>query len=155
VIVGPALLYATSGLAVAEEHINESNTLDPALSNPGSDVFSASRAMVGWVVGGGAEYRIHDHWSVKGEYLYARFQALDGVSTTSSPYFAVTIPIYYGHHVSLNTQLARVVFEYKFDWMAPPEAVSRNTEFLKGCSRISVAGRGSQQRAPFFILTSR
>jgi outer membrane immunogenic protein len=123
VTVGPALLYATGGLAVAEEHVSEANIFDPAFANAGSDIFSASQARVGWVVGGGAEYRIDDHWSVKGEYLYARFQALDGVSTSSSPYFAVTTPIYFGHHVSLNTQLARVGFEYNFDWMAPPTPV--------------------------------
>lgn len=121
ITVGPALIYATGGLAVAEERIDETNTF-PAV-NTGSDIFAAARARAGWTVGGGVEYRIDDHWSVKAEYLYARFDSFNGTSISNTPFAAVTAPIYYSHHVDLDTQIARVGVNYRFDMFAPPAPV--------------------------------
>ncbi|MGB7245556.1 MAG: outer membrane beta-barrel protein, partial [Methylovirgula sp.] len=101
--LGPALLYATGGLALTEERINETNMF-PGV-NAGSDIFSAEQARIGWIIGGGAEYRLDNHWSIKAEYLYARFEPINGVSTSNTPYFGVTTPISYSHRLELNTQI--------------------------------------------------
>jgi outer membrane immunogenic protein len=38
-------------------------------------VFGGSKTLMGWTVGGGVEHAITDHWTVKGEYQYYRFDA--------------------------------------------------------------------------------
>lgn len=62
---GPALLYATGGVAFAEfENDLAADVLDET----------------GWVAGGGLEYKIRDNWSLGAEGLYHSFEADDGFS---------------------------------------------------------------------------
>lgn len=55
------LLYATGGLAVAPIKFN------------GEDL-AKTETSVGWIAGAGAEWRISDNWSARGEYLYSSFR---------------------------------------------------------------------------------
>lgn len=62
------LLYGTGGLAYGGVH------LAAALSNPGCIGLCASASRwgleAGWAAGGGIEYRVREHWSVRAEYLH-------------------------------------------------------------------------------------
>jgi outer membrane immunogenic protein len=81
------LLYGTGGLAYGKVNASASVVLPPGLSNStgnfgfaygcgaiygGSTCFagSGSRTSAGWTAGGGAEYKVTQHVSVKLEYLY-------------------------------------------------------------------------------------
>lgn len=73
------LLYVTGGAAFTA--LTLAQYVDaPALINAGSAFGAASPSVlhVGWTVGAGLEHLLWDRWSVKGEYLFARF---DGIST--------------------------------------------------------------------------
>lgn len=58
------LVYATGGVAIADVTVNLSTGAFPE----GQD---QSNTHLGWTVGGGAEFKVTEHISVFGEYLYA------------------------------------------------------------------------------------
>jgi outer membrane immunogenic protein len=63
---GPALFYATGGLAygrVYHEYLQ-------GFANPANPAFRLSENRLGWTIGGGAEVALSQNWSVKAEYLY-------------------------------------------------------------------------------------
>ncbi|KIZ40710.1 MULTISPECIES: outer membrane protein [Rhodopseudomonas] len=63
---GPALLYATGGVATAQV----SSTFSASLF--GQSLSTADKAWhVGYTVGGGIEYKLASNWSTRVEYLYA------------------------------------------------------------------------------------
>jgi outer membrane immunogenic protein len=77
---GPALFYATGGLALAETKLSAGATrsiltgIVPTTFGPlGSMNASESTVLVGYAVGGGLEYARGAGWSVKGEYLHLGF----------------------------------------------------------------------------------
>lgn len=78
---GPALLYATSGVALAETKLSANATgsiatsafIPPSLGPLGTMNASESPVLVGYAVGGGLEYALGAGWSVKGEYLHLGF----------------------------------------------------------------------------------
>jgi len=77
VTAGPALLYATGGLAMtdveynAEFTDNDSDALETA---------SFKKTRTGYAAGGGVEVKMSDRWSAKVEYLYADFGRVSGTS---------------------------------------------------------------------------
>ena len=77
VVTPPLLLYATGGLAYGN--------VDYAgiVAYDGGNAYSSyvEKTKVGWTVGGGAEYAIAKHWTVKAEYLY---MDLGSTSATSN-----------------------------------------------------------------------
>jgi outer membrane immunogenic protein len=71
VTVAPSwLLYVTGGLAVTQvrDSVNLINTANNAFIN-----FADSKTLAGGTVGAGVEYAFAPNWSVKAEYLYAKF----------------------------------------------------------------------------------
>ncbi len=75
---GPALLYATGGLAMTDVEYNavftdnDSDALETA---------SFKKTRTGYAAGGGVEVKMSDRWSAKVEYLYADFGRVSGTST--------------------------------------------------------------------------
>jgi outer membrane immunogenic protein len=65
VVVGPALLYATGGLAVGR--ITDTQSL---LTTTASQTFSVVSTRAGWTLGAGVEYALMQGWSTKFEYLH-------------------------------------------------------------------------------------
>jgi outer membrane immunogenic protein len=65
----------------------------------------------GWTVGAGVEYALGYGWSIKGEYLYVRF---DDWTTFTTPPFGVgnISPI----SVKLYDNVFRAGMNYKFGW---------------------------------------
>ena len=101
------LIYGTAGVAATRLKYAEtfSDNFGPAFE---SDSFS--KTMVGWTVGAGAEYVLCDHWTVKGEYLYAAFGTM-----TKDPVLAVGINRdEFANSVSLTAHLIRLGLNYRF-----------------------------------------
>jgi len=81
------LFYATGGLAYGNVDYSAQTNFDNGTTH--STKFTETN--VGWTVGGGLEYAISHHWSVKAEYLYYDLgdqsrtepELLDGVPTGS------------------------------------------------------------------------
>jgi outer membrane immunogenic protein len=76
---GNFMPYFTAGLAFGQIS-NVSNTTFNYGSYGAVGGGSASKTSAGWAMGAGAEYKLNDNWSVKGEYLYTNF---NGPSSSS------------------------------------------------------------------------
>lgn len=126
------MVYATGGFAYAQ--LNTAATLDimpggfaffgglvngvPHTTNCGLGfpntclAGSSNRLTPGWTVGGGLEYALGQNWSLKGEYLYARFeQTITAVSVSPT---AGTQPNSYTAKFGTDLHVARVGLNYKF-----------------------------------------
>jgi len=68
VTAGPALFYATGGLAYGGVRTNISNVFTPAAA--GSFFGSDSSTRIGWAAGAGVEWGFAPNWTVRGEYLH-------------------------------------------------------------------------------------
>jgi len=93
----PLLLYGTGGFAYG--HVSLSGTLVEArrlMQGMGGitseDALAGSRSGVetGWTVGGGAEYRFAERWSVKAEYLHYDLGTASASLAISRPTFSGT-----------------------------------------------------------------
>ena len=104
-----SLIYATGGLAVLGSKYSQTFVA----SFPVSAVNSHSEARAGWTVGGGWEYGLTQHWSVKAEYLYARFT---GLSVTSAGGVAINPGFndILSGRANVNFQTARAGINYRF-----------------------------------------
>ena len=71
-----ALVYVTGGIAIGGIH----NTAD--------SVYDQSRTAVGWVAGGGVEYKITPSWSIKGEYQYIDLGKTDPIIASTGTGFS-------------------------------------------------------------------
>lgn len=77
VTAGPALLYATGGLAMTDVEYNavftdnDSDALETA---------SFKKTRTGYAAGGGVEVKMSNRWSAKVEYLFADFGRVSGTS---------------------------------------------------------------------------
>jgi outer membrane immunogenic protein len=81
------LLFVTGGLAAA----NIETTLSFSDNNATggfAGAFGAGgnvRTKLGWTLGGGAEFALDKHWTVKGEYLYLDFGSIDTSALVMHP----------------------------------------------------------------------
>ena len=111
------LVFATGGLALGGRNVNNGYTI---LSPDGQDfsIGNTSRIAAGFAFGGGLEYALTNHWTLKGEYLYADLGA--GGSFLPGD---TAIPINTGYHqVDLSEKVVRAAINYKFDWLAGPSS---------------------------------
>lgn len=74
------LVYATGGVAWA--------SLKDSFNDPVTFGFTAapSSSVVGWTLGGGVEYAIANHWTVKAEYLHVGFPSRGSSVVAGAPY---------------------------------------------------------------------
>jgi outer membrane immunogenic protein len=68
VTAGPALFYATGGLAYGGVRTSVTNVFTPVTS--GNFAGSDSSTRVGWAAGAGVEWGFAPNWTVRGEYLH-------------------------------------------------------------------------------------
>jgi outer membrane immunogenic protein len=73
---------------------------------------SSSRLSPGWTVGGGLEYAFWQNWSLKGEYLFARFQ--DTLTPTAISVIPGGTASTYNAKVTTDLNLVRLGLNYKF-----------------------------------------
>jgi outer membrane immunogenic protein len=103
------LLYVTGGLAVtqAKDSLTASNFAGPNTSVTWSD----SQTLVGGTIGGGLEYAFAPNWSMKVEYLYAKFNDTTPTETSSSN---VGFPVRSVATFSHDLNIVRAGINYKF-----------------------------------------
>jgi outer membrane immunogenic protein len=85
------MVYATGGLAYGNVDYSANANFDNGFTYP----VSFSKTKAGWTVGGGLEYALSHHWSVRAEYLYYDLgdesrtgqELFNGVPTGSPTYF--------------------------------------------------------------------
>jgi Putative transposase/Outer membrane protein beta-barrel domain len=108
------LVYGTGGVAAVHTVLTETNIYSPILAASGTDFSSFSAPQTGWVAGGGLEYAITDHWSIKGEYLHVGLPNKTVVSGTFSPFFGNPALVNYYHTVTNEIDIGRFGINYKF-----------------------------------------
>jgi outer membrane immunogenic protein len=105
------LPYVTGGLALTNFRMADSYAANGgALGAFGGGGGSSSDQRTGWTIGGGLEWAVNDHWSIKGEYL---FVDLGRVAASSAPGFAGD-PNGLGTSSDLTLHVARGGVNYKF-----------------------------------------
>ncbi len=113
------LVYGTGGLALTS--LNTSNSFSDTAVSAGLGGTSNTDLKTGWVVGGGLEWALARHWSLKAEYLHVDFGS---VSTAGSvqcgpagafvcTFFGVT-PSAFTTSAQLQADIARVGINYRF-----------------------------------------
>jgi outer membrane immunogenic protein len=118
---GPALLYVTGGVAIADLRLTDQLCF-PAAGVPTCNNASISDTRVGWTVGGGVEWMLKNNWSIKGEYLYVDLGS--ATSTSTSIVTATGLPIALPnntitHNHDLTENIVRVGLNYKLNWAGP------------------------------------
>jgi outer membrane immunogenic protein len=109
VIGGNWLVYGTGGLAVAKVGFTDfvgfaaSNTFNAA---------SVSNTKTGWTAGGGLEWMIAPHWSVKGESLHVDLGTTNSTSANSNPLGFPLSTIAHSH--SLTEEIGRAGVNFHF-----------------------------------------
>jgi outer membrane immunogenic protein len=86
------LIYGTGGLAYGQTEVSF-NTFPPGIAcGPGFTCAngSSSSTRAGWTAGGGFEWMIAPHWSVKAEYLYADLGTQSVTAISTAPAFGFT-----------------------------------------------------------------
>jgi outer membrane immunogenic protein len=73
------LVYGTGGAAFA-------SLKDSYYSTPLASVAAPRSTVAGWTVGGGVEYALTDHWTVKAEYLHVGFENRTATDTSGFGY---------------------------------------------------------------------
>lgn len=112
------LIYGTGGWAFGE--VKSSAMVDVAaqqtqvgVTQTFPTIFSASSSKVknGWIVGGGTEYMLTQHWSGKVEYLYYDLGSVGMIGTAADPRLAaLTTPF----NSQVRGQIFRTGVNYKF-----------------------------------------
>lgn len=103
---GNVLPYVTGGLAVGDLHGSESGGAGTAFGSGDSTV-------AGYTVGGGIEWMVAPHWSVKAEYLYADL-GNHGVFTDSLRPPLVAVATSATENEKFNANIFRVGVNYHF-----------------------------------------
>ena len=124
---GPALLYATGGLAYGRTDLAYTGTIGfpsaPTVVLSGTS--STSRNSLGYALGGGIEYAFWNNWSVKAEYLYynlGRHSTIIGGSFTN---FAPATGGFSTASVRDDGHIIRAGLNYRFGWAVPAPVVAR------------------------------
>ena len=127
---GNALFYATGGLAVTNEKVNQVS----GVLNGATFASSISETRLGWTVGGGIEYIVTPNWTIRAEYLHLDFGTASGPGVNNVPtgvlgnlpctagQAVITGPgTYTGCSISsrLTAELVRAGITYKFGGVEP------------------------------------
>jgi outer membrane immunogenic protein len=106
------MLYGTGGLALTDGRA--SNFFTDYFSPSETGGSSKSNILIGYVVGGGAEWALDRQWSLKTEYLFLNFGSIStSVSDLNTPGSG------FGNNalatkVDLDAQIVRVGLNHKF-----------------------------------------
>jgi outer membrane immunogenic protein len=104
--LGRWLPYVTGGLAVGDlEFEQEIDFIDDAPDN--FEGGHKSQTNVGWMVGGGLQYALTDHWSLRGQYQFIDLGDIDFTSDQFSPALA-------HHRAELKEHNVSFAIMYKF-----------------------------------------
>lgn len=102
-----SLLYVTGGLAVLNSDYNQ--TFVATL--PINTVQTTNSTKAGWTVGGGWEQALNNNWSIKAEYLFARFEGVN--ANVTAPLVAGFTDAIAGT-ANVDIHQARIGVNYRF-----------------------------------------
>ncbi|HEY6257243.1 MAG TPA: outer membrane beta-barrel protein [Xanthobacteraceae bacterium] len=102
---GPALFYATGGLAYGQ--VNTDLSFTEAASS-GAASFGSTKS--GWTIGGGGEIKLAGNWTAKLEYLYLDLGTVTGASPVTSGIFVGETDTFSS---AIRDHIARVGLNYK------------------------------------------
>ena len=109
------MVYATGGLAYANVDYS-ANTTFAFQGGPFNDTSAPvafTKTKAGWTVGGGVEYALSHHWSLKAEYLY--YDLGDERRTQGQVIGNFTDPVFkIGYNFETTANIARVGLNFKF-----------------------------------------
>jgi outer membrane immunogenic protein len=110
VTVDHILFYGTGGLAIVDSRSSDTLAFPIIVGQIGNFTGFGSRSdtLLGWTGGGGIEWAFAPNWSVKGEYLYARF---DRQTTAMTP---INRDFLQSYSDRLTLSVARVGVNYHF-----------------------------------------
>jgi outer membrane immunogenic protein len=108
------LAYITGGAAFTSVNYTQTYFDVPnggSIAFPGTGSATASKSLVGWVVGAGWEYAWSEHWTFKLEYLFAGFPSTSALGTITDT-AGGTNPLH--GSADLTVQTARAGVNFKF-----------------------------------------
>ena len=110
---GNALFFVTGGLAITDLKYQGHFTDTFATAN---EFASLAENKAGWVFGGGLQYKVSKHWSLRGEFLHANFGQLRSRNTDltafSPPIAFPTNPFL--HRADASADMVRFGFNWHF-----------------------------------------
>ena len=102
----PLLIYGTGGLAYG----NVSYSANTNFAGNETYPASFSKTKVGWTAGGGVEYAISKHWSLKAEYLYMNLGSEPVIANPTIP----NPPFQAGYSWKTTANIINFGVNYKF-----------------------------------------
>ena len=102
------LLYGTGGVAATELGVR--NSISSSLTGAQGAASNTGR-VIGWTLGGGAEWALNRHWTLRAEYIYLNF---GNVTANASVSDANVNPSNLATTVNLTANIARAGVNYKF-----------------------------------------
>jgi outer membrane immunogenic protein len=110
---GKLLVYGTGGLAAANFSYKALFTDTFATAHENASV---SQKRKGFIGGGGTEFRMSQHWSLKGEYLFADFGQGQTVSSNLTAFTpSINFPSnQFTHNADLTARIFRSGLNYRF-----------------------------------------
>jgi len=103
------LLYGTSGVAATE--LGMHNSISSSLTGAQGAASNTGR-VIGWTLGGGAEWALNRHWTLRAEYLYLNFGSVTANASVSDNVNVYTSNL--ATTVNLTAHIARAGINYKF-----------------------------------------
>lgn len=108
------LAYVTGGVALTRLAVSMNySDNNGGIGGPASGSGSAAATKTGWTIGGGLEWALNSHWSVKGEYLYLDFGSVTANASVPAGAKATAISTM-STKADLTAQIARLGVNYKF-----------------------------------------
>jgi outer membrane immunogenic protein len=132
------LIYARGGLAYGGVSVSTASSVQGTEFTSyyggdygfmGAGTGQASETLVGWHIGGGAEWMFMPNWSLKAEAFYYDLGSLNVSTAPFAP--AMYYSAYYGFanltqtNVKFDGVVARVGVNYHFNWGAPAPVVAK------------------------------
>jgi outer membrane immunogenic protein len=108
------LAYVTGGAAFTNVNYSQSYFDVPSggsITSPGTGSTTASKSLVGWVVGAGWEYAWSDHWTFKLEYLFAGFPTTNALGSITDPAGGIN-PLHGSGDLTIQSARAGVNFKF-------------------------------------------
>ena len=106
------LIYATGGLAYGNVDYSAQTNFDNGITGVTVPAVKFTETNAGWTVGGGLEYAISHHWSVKAEYLY--YDLGDQSRTEPLLFDGVPTGLFVRNHFETTGNIVRGGLNFKF-----------------------------------------
>lgn len=115
----------SGGFAYGQITITNLSTYSSGFNNNffvgGATSGSSAVTQLGWAIGGGAEYKVADDWSLKGEYLYTSLGGITRNDTTIGTGGVIAFTQKSSGYVNLHQ--VRMGLNYRTDWLASKPVV--------------------------------